>query len=173
MNNRIVFSSCAAAILSLSVAAAQTTTQTPTQSPVQSSTQGVTGQTRVGTDTKTATQITVSGCVVRESDQTKERGGVLGTGLGAGNEFVLANVTPASGGATASAQIPGGVSGSTSAGNRPAAPGAGAPTGTSGTSSTPSARTMPNAPSYSLTGNREAELAQHVGKRVEIVGTVD
>ena len=46
MTNRLVLSSCAAALLSLTVATAQTVNQAPTQSPVQGSTQGTTGQTR-------------------------------------------------------------------------------------------------------------------------------
>jgi hypothetical protein len=44
-------------------------------------------------------QITVSGCVQRESDYRKEqdkgRGGVAGTGIGADNEFVLTNLSKA------------------------------------------------------------------------------
>jgi len=175
MTNRIVLSSCAAAILSLTVASAQTANQTPTQSPVQGSTQGISGQTRVGTNTESATQITLTGCVVREAEYTKARGGALGTGIGAANEFVLSNATTGRTGATANAQIAGGVSGSTSTGNTPAATGtAGTTTGNIGTSAsaTPTLTTNTGT-AYSLTGNRESELALHVGKRVEIVGTVD
>ena len=44
-------------------------------------------------------QVTVVGCVVRESDYRKARdagkGGVAGTGVGAGNEFVLTNASMA------------------------------------------------------------------------------
>jgi hypothetical protein len=44
-------------------------------------------------------QITVTGCVQRETDYRKEhdkgRGGVVGTGLGAENEFVLTNLSMA------------------------------------------------------------------------------
>ncbi len=61
-------------------------------------------------------QVTVSGCIQREADFRKARdagkGGVAGTGVGAGNEFVLANASMASGPAAPS---PAGTSGSTMA----------------------------------------------------------
>ncbi len=174
MNTRFVLSSCTAALLSVTVAAAQTTTQTPTQSPVQGSTQGITGQAPTPT-AKTGRQLTVTGCVVRESEHTKARGGALGTGLGAANEYVLANAVMGQSGGNANAQIAGSVPGSTSTGSTSTGAGSAA-TGTTGTSG--SAATTPSpAPrgelTYSLTGNRESDLTQHVGKRVEIVGTVD
>ena len=144
MNNRIVLSSCAAVVLSLALASAQAANQTPTQSPVQGSTQGITGQTRVGTNTDAGTQVTMTGCIARESEHTNARGGVLGTGVGAENEFVLANATTGRSGATSSAQIAGGVSGSTSAGSPAGA------TGTSGTTAgtpeRPPRRVQPLAP---------------------------
>lgn len=227
MKKRVMFSSCAAAVLSMSVAAAQTTTQTPTQSPVQGSTQGTSGQSRPTTGVTNATSITVTGCVMRESDYTKARGGALGTGVGAGNEFVLANAM--TGAATRSAidqpsrgEVAPGVAGSTSSG-RESAPtgtsggvsaGAGAtdqagsrpgatagidagvstnagrtdaPAATSGADSTAgrsaadNSRQSPTATTgaattgmaYMLTGSREGDLAAHVGKRVEIVGTME
>ena len=47
-----------------------------------------------------AQKITVTGCVVRETDYRKAqdsgRGGVAGTGIGAGNEFVLTSATTSS-----------------------------------------------------------------------------
>jgi hypothetical protein len=50
-----------------------------------------------------ADQITVTGCIQREADyrQAKDagKGGVAGTGVGAGNEFVLINASRAAGGA--------------------------------------------------------------------------
>jgi hypothetical protein len=56
-------------------------------------------QTPSGTTTKGEQQVTVTGCVQREADyrkaQDKGRGGVAGTGVGAENEFVLTNVSPA------------------------------------------------------------------------------
>lgn len=174
MNNRIVLSSCAAVILSLTMASAQTANQTPTQSPVQGSTQGITEQTRVGTNTETGTQITVTGCIARESEHTNARGGVLGTGVGAANEFVLANATTGRSGATANAQIAGGVSGSTSTGNTAGATGTtGTATAGAGATNTSAARPASGGTAYNLTGNRESELALYVGKRVEIVGTLD
>ena len=85
-------------------------------------------------------QVTVSGCVMRETDfrraQDAGRGGVAGTGVGAGNEFVLASVSS----------------------------GAGSPTGTAGTTGGNTA--------YELTGSNEKLAAEHVGKRVEITGTL-
>jgi hypothetical protein len=58
-------------------------------------------QTPSGTAKKGDQQITVTGCVQREADyrsaQDKGRGGALGTGIGAGDEFVLTNVTKAPG----------------------------------------------------------------------------
>jgi hypothetical protein len=175
MNKRLVLSSCAAVTLSLTIASAQIANQTPTQSPVQGSTQGTTGQTRVGTNTETETQMTVSGCIARESEHTNARGGVLGTGVGAANEFVLANATTARSGATANAQIAGGVSGSTSTGTTASATGTSGTTATAGagSSNTTMARTATGGTAYNLTGNRESELALYVGKRVEIVGTLD
>ena len=171
MNNRILLNSCAAALLSVTVASAQIANQTPTQSPVQGSTQGISGQTRVGTDTQTATQVTVTGCVARESDQAKARGGALGTGAGAGNEFVLSGATMGKSGPTPGAQTAGGVSGSTSTGS--GTPASGTRSGAVGTSGTPStAAPAAGGTWYSLTGNRESELALHVGKRVEIIGTL-
>jgi hypothetical protein len=172
MNNRIALSSCAVVVLSMTMASAQTANQTPTQSPVQGSTQGITGQTRVGTDTETGTQITVTGCIARESEHTNARGGVLGTGVGAANEFVLANATTGRSGAAANAQIAGGVSGSTSTGSTAGATGTSG-TATAGAANTTTARTTAGGAAYGLTGNREGELALYVGKRVEIVGMLD
>jgi hypothetical protein len=169
MNTRFVLSSCAAALLSVTAAAGQTTTQTPTQSPVQGSTQGITGQTPTPT-ARTGTQVTVTGCVVRESEHTRARGGVLGTGVGAANEYVLANAVMGQSGAKPNAQIAGSVSGSTSTGTGSATAGT---TGTSGSTTIAAPQTARGGLTYSLTGNRESDLTQHVGKRVEIVGTID
>ena len=48
-------------------------------------------------------RVTVTGCIQREADYRKARdagrGGVAGTGVGAGNEFVLVNASMAAGGA--------------------------------------------------------------------------
>jgi hypothetical protein len=139
---------------------------------VQGSTQGISGQTRVGTNTETSTQVTVTGCVARESEHMNARGGVLGTGVGAANEFVLANATTGRSGATANAQIAGGVSGSTSTGRTAGATGTSG-TATAGAADTTTTRTTTGGAAYGLNGNRESELALYVGKRIEIVGTLN
>jgi hypothetical protein len=91
-------------------------------------------------------QVTIAGCVQREDDYRRAheagRGGVAGTGVGAGNEFVLANAAPATTGAAKSE--------------------AEAPTGTAGASATGTA--------YELTGPNEGQVAKFVGQRVEISG---
>jgi hypothetical protein len=85
-------------------------------------------------------QVTVTGCVQRETDYRRARdagrGGVAGTGVGAANEFVLINASM--GVAT------------------------GTPTGTAGVTGTGTA--------YELTGANEKQAAQHAGQRVEISG---
>jgi hypothetical protein len=92
-----------------------------------------------------AQQVTVTGCVQREADYRKARdagrGGVAGTGLGAGNEFVLteAAMSTAAAGAKEAAPAPAATSGSTAA-------------------------------AYELTGANEAKAAQYVGRKVEISG---
>jgi hypothetical protein len=86
----------------------------------------------------------VTGCIQREADYRKARdagrGGVAGTGVGAGNEFVLVNASMAAAGAGASR----------------------AGSGAAGTSGT--------AAEYEITGTNEGQAAQFVGKRVEITG---
>ena len=68
--------------------------------------------------TATEQQITVTGCIVREADyrSTKDagKGGVAGTGVGAGNEFVLTDAKVSSG-ASGETASPTGTSGSTTA----------------------------------------------------------
>ena len=95
-------------------------------------------------------QVTVVGCVQRETDYRQARdagrGGVAGTGVGAGNEFVLADASSAS---------------STTASARPGSE-PNAPTGTSGSA----------AMTYELSGPNEGQVAQYVGRRVEISGKV-
>lgn len=92
-------------------------------------------------------QITVTGCVQREADYRKAmeagRGGVAGTGVGTGNEFVLTDVSKSSG-----------ASGSARSGE------AGSPTGTAGSA----------AMAYELTGPNEGQVGAYVGRRVEISG---
>ena len=95
-------------------------------------------------------QITLTGCVQRESEYRKAqdagRGGVAGTGVGVGNEFILTDASTSS---------------ATTAGARPAEPTN--PTGTGGTAA--SAKMA-----YELTGPNEGQVGQYVGRRVEISG---
>ena len=123
---------CTAGMLAFGVALSA---QTPAQTP----------QTQPGA--KADQQITITGCVQRESDYRSAHdageGGVAGTGMGVGNEFVLvdAETKPASGEAAE----------------------AGA-TGTSGSAMASKA--------YELTGPNEGQASQYVGRRVEITGTL-
>jgi len=91
--------------------------------------------------------MTITGCVMSESDYRKMhdagRGGVAGTGVGVGNEYILADASTGSGSSTA---------GSTST------------TGATGTSGTASA--------YELTGPGEGQLSRFIGKRVELTGSM-
>ena len=91
-----------------------------------------------------AESVTLIGCVQSESDYRRAnnlgKGGAVGTGVGAGDEFVLINAAKLD----------------------PAAP-AGA-TGTSGT--TPAAGTE----AYELSGDKEDDVKAFLGKRVEITG---
>ena len=131
MKSRIAAHLCVAGVLAWGAAAAA-----QGSSPSQA---GASSPTQAGASAA-ADQVTVSGCVVSETDYRKARdegrGGVAGTGVGAGNEFIL---TDASTGASRAA--------------------AGA-TGTSGTS----------AAAYELSGPGEGQLSRFVGKRVELTG---
>jgi hypothetical protein len=84
-------------------------------------------------------EVTVIGCVELERDYRARkqagRGGVLGSGVGVGNEFVLSGARPPQ------------------AGSRSA--------GTSG------------ATDYEITGRLEKDFLRHVGREVEVVGTVE
>jgi hypothetical protein len=95
-------------------------------------------------------QVTLTGCVQREADYRQARdagkGGVAGTGVGAGNEFVLTEAS-ASTSTTAGAR----------AGSEPSSP-----TGTTGSAAASMA--------YELSGPSEGQVAQYVGRRVEITG---
>jgi hypothetical protein len=100
-----------------------------------------------------AQQVIVVGCVQSESDYRRARdagrGGVAGSGVGAGNEFVLANASISKGGSSESAAATSGAA-------------SGTPTGTGGSAAGGTA--------FELTGANESEAGQHVGKRVEITG---
>jgi hypothetical protein len=105
--------------------------------------------------TASAQQITVSGCVQRESDyrraQEAGQGGVAGTGVGAANEFVLVDSSMASGS----------TAGSSATGT----------TGTAGTSGTSgSSSSAAKGTAYELTGSGEGQAASYVGRRVQITG---
>ena len=118
------------------------------QSQPQTGTPATTQQNRPSS----AEPITIVGCVQREADYRKAkdagRGGVAGTGIGAGNEFVLTNASMTTGGAAAAAV------GAGTAAEKPTAT-----TGAGGSGS-----------AYELTGPNEEQLATHVNKRVEITG---
>lgn len=98
--------------------------------------------------------ITVTGCVMREADYRRAhgagKGGVVGSGVGVGNEFVLTHVSTAAAGGAGSSVGTAGAAGGT-------------PTGT--------ARTAAMA-AYELTGPNEGRAEQFVGRRVEIAGTL-
>ena len=115
------------------------------QAPAQSSGQTQTPSTSAA---QQGDQITISGCIQREADyrrtQAAGRGGAAGSGVGVGNEFILVNASMARGGAGATATPPAG------------------PTGTTGTAKVDAA--------YELTGSGEGQVAQFVGKPVEITG---
>lgn len=88
-----------------------------------------------------ADQVTITGCVISETEYRKAhdegRGGVAGTGIGAGNEFVLTQASARANGAST-------------------------PTGTSGSTS--------RMADYELTGPGEGQLSAYVNKRVELTG---
>jgi hypothetical protein len=127
MNATVTAHLCAAGLLAASIAAAgQATSQSsPSQSAARAS----------------ADQVTISGCVISETEYRKVhdagRGGVAGTGVGAGNEFIL---TQASGPASAAARA----------------------TGTAGTSGSMN--------DYELSGPGEGQLSAYVNKKVELTG---
>jgi hypothetical protein len=101
---RMLFSGAAIALLSVGTFA-QTPTQTPSPTQVQqpAPSSGV-ASSRPATQDQT---VTVVGCVQREADYRKAqdagRGGAVGTGIGVGNEFILANAMMSAAGATAGA----------------------------------------------------------------------
>lgn len=125
---------CVAGVLALGVTAfAQSSGQaTPSSQPSASS--------------STDQQVTLTGCVQRESDyrsaKDKGRGGAAGTGVGVGNEFILTDASLSAEGSSSSSGA----------------------TGTSGSS------TSASGSDYELTGSNEGEVGQYVGRRVEITG---
>ena len=101
-------------------------------------------------------EVTLIGCVMREADYRKMhnggRGGVLGSGVGAGNEFVLVNANTLS---------------QDEARRRAAARSAKekmpASVGTTGTAGK----------TYSLTGDAEKNMVSDINRMVEVVGKID
>jgi hypothetical protein len=220
---RTISRTCIAAMLSFGVTAyAQTTGQSPTQPTSQAGSQRMEQGRQAGDRSQTEQQITLVGCIQREAEfrQANQggRGGTMGTGIGAGNEFVLINATSGSqtamsgstGGAsgTMSGSATAGTSGTTASGTATTGSatgttsGTGSTTGTgtsgtasgttSGTGTTGSASGSSTTPgstashtqhsgmsvssggtAYALTGDREKDLEQYVGQRVEIVGRIE
>ena len=137
MKSVIARGTCAAAVLAMgTVVFAQSTGQT--QPPTSTTPQAAAAQ-------PSPEQVTITGCIQREADYRAAKnmgsGGVAGTGVGAGNEYVLVNATIGSSAV--------GTSGST-------------PPATGAAAAAPAA--------YELTGEHEGQAGQFVGKRVEIVG---
>jgi hypothetical protein len=101
-----------------------------------------------------AGEVTLIGCVEFESDYRQRmaagRGGVLGSGVGASDEFMLTNVRPASAGVGTTG------TGAARSGGRAAAAGPGAGGGV-----------------YTLTGPQEKNLKRDVGRQVTVVGTIE
>lgn len=93
--------------------------------------------------------VTIVGCVQSEADYRRAtnagRAGAAGTGVGAGNEFVLINAS---------------IAAPTGAGAPPRTPAVGT-AGPAGTST-----------AFELSGSGEGQAGRFVGKRVEIVGTL-
>lgn len=98
--------------------------------------------------------MTWTGCIQSETDfrrmQGAGRAGVAGTGIGAGNEFILTNASMSPAGSSTAA-----TSGSSSASSGVA--------GTAGASTTSSS-------AFELTGSGEGQAAALVGRRVEVTG---
>src|ERR1043166_1369747 len=168
MTNRIVWSSCAAAVMAFTVGvAAQSNVQTPTQSPVNTNQQGTRTQAPSLTGSAAAQQVTLVGCVQREADA---RTGAV-SAANPSSEFVLANAMPAN----ASAGISGSATGATSSVGATGTSGTGRPgaVDTPGASASARSSISSNGTTYSLTGDKEKDLAQFVGQRVEIVAKME
>jgi hypothetical protein len=106
-------------------------------------------------------EVTVTGCVMRESDYRKlhsdGRGGVLGSGVGVGDEFVLASATP-------SMNTNSGRRGAAGRDRVEARPVEDRAVGTRGAAA---------GRSYTLTGPLEQNLSGDVGRMVQVVGKVE
>jgi len=107
MKTQHVFSASAAAVLALTMAAFAQTPQAAKPAitqPSESTSPSSQGAKSDQTGKQPAAPVTLVGCVQRETDFRKAtdagRGGVAGTGLGRGNEFVLVNAAKLTPGAT-------------------------------------------------------------------------
>ena len=133
---KVVFAGCAlaATVILGSAAFAQSTANPPAQQPPAAP----------AAQKEPAEQVTLIGCVQSEEDYRKAnnlgKGGTAGTGVGAGNEFILVAAMKA--------------------------PAGGATAGTAGTAGP----TATGTDAYELSGDKESELKAFVGKRVEIAG---
>jgi hypothetical protein len=111
---------------------------------------------------QSAGQMTITGCVQTEADYRSTAGagagGVASTGIGAANEFILTRVMTGASSATASSGA------NTDRGATAATAGGGA------TSTTGTAGSATTGATYELSGPGEAQAANHVGKRVEVIG---
>jgi hypothetical protein len=160
MNRQLTAIGAALAILAGSAAltaqAAQGSAQGSGRGSAQETPQGARGGGQAGAairhDHAAArdTEVEVIGCVELEADYRKRmaagRGGALGTGVGAANEFVLTNIRPAN----AEQGREGRGRGNT-------------PTGTAGA----------GGGVYTLTGDQEKNLTRDIGRQVAVVGVVE
>ena len=110
-----------------------------------------------------AEQVTVEGCIQKESDYRKARnlgaGGAVGTGAGAGDEFILINAMKVT------------ATGTTAAGTATGT----AATGTGGTprgTATGGTGAPAEGDAFELSGDKEESLKDFIGKRVRITGTM-
>ena len=156
MKTQHITSASAAAVLMVSMAAfAQTpqssspSTQTPTPSTEAASPSSQANQQSTQANRQPETPVTLVGCVMRETDYRKAndsgKGGPVGTGIGRGNEYVLVNAMK------------------TTAGNSNAASSidCASATGSGGLGQ-----------AFELGGSGEKDVANYVGQRVEITGTL-
>ena len=127
------------------------TTQQPTTPPPTQPEPSTRPSTRPQSEMRSAEQVTIVGCVQSETDYRRAKNlggaGAMGTGAGAGNEFVLVNASMSHG--------------SSAAGTTAGAP---STTGTAGSAASASGE------AYELTGSGESKAGSFVGKRVEITG---
>ncbi|HET9196448.1 MAG TPA: hypothetical protein VFO21_26400 [Vicinamibacterales bacterium] len=150
MKLRFAGGTCAAAVVALGMAVFSSTTVGAQDRPAGAQDRPAPAQERTTPAQPqaagSAQQVTVTGCIQREADYRKARdagrGGVANTGVGAGNEFILAEASMPGAGATSTR-------------------GAGAPA---------PAATTGGSVAYELSGRDESKAEQFVGKRVEIAG---